>query len=328
MSHVSAQWLSQVLGHSIDSAKPGELAGGIAVTSQVGAFHLESVNPPKSVVVKLRRPGWQMDTLYLREIRFYKELATELGDLVPHCHYVELDEESGDFVIVLEDLSAATPGHNLEGLSWKEGQTVAQALGTYHGKMWDDERASTWPSKTYSKEDGDRIKRHFDKQWPLLVSQGKYEIQPPIFEIVPQIGERLPKALSEMSKGPRTLIHSDIHAENLLLDRDRVVIIDWQNAAFANPVFDLSGLFLCCHSQIQRNHYEELLDCWSEAAIKEGAPKTEVIPVAKIVPLAVIWNFVGVASWLATFEAEKLRDSRTLQSHWRRLSSGLLASWS
>ena len=327
MEDISPKWLSEVLGLSVHSLQPGKLAGGIAITSELAAFNLESTAGPISVVVKLRRPGWKMDALYTREIRFYKELASDLGDLVPTCHHIDSNDETGDFVIVLEDLSAADPGHELEGLTLKQGMAVANALGTYHGKMWRDERAAQWPHKTFTQEDGQRINERFAKQWPLLVNQGKYEIPAGLFEIVPHIAKRLPIALQKMSQGARTLIHSDVHAENLLLDDERVIFIDWQNAAFANASVDLAGLILCCDSAVQESHWRKILTSWQERVLAYGVELSEVNSAINTVPQAIVWSFVGVSSWLATFEAEKLRDAHTLQCHWRRLVSGLLTTW-
>ena len=323
MEDISPKWLSEVLSCSVHSMRRGELAGGIAITSQLAAFHLESTKGPLSVVVKLRRPGWKMDALYEREVRFYKELACDLGELVPLCYHIESKDDTGDFVILMEDLSAANPGHNLEGLTLQQGLDVAYALGSYHGKMWQDERAAHWPHKTFTAEDGQRLNERFAKQWPLLVSQGKYEIPAGILEIIPHIAIRLPQALQRMSQGAGTLIHSDVHAENLLLDGERVIIIDWQNAAFANASIDLAGLILCCDNKVQKEHWQEVLTCWRNRVMNFAVEQSEAEQVIDTVPYAILWNFVGVSSWLATFEAEKLRDGHTLQCHWRRLVSGL-----
>ena len=66
---------------------------------------------PPTIVVKSPSANLEIrdyairDGMYRRETMFYRELATESGIPVPDCYFSDLDPESGDFVLLLEDLT-------------------------------------------------------------------------------------------------------------------------------------------------------------------------------------------------------------------------------
>ena len=77
---------------------------------------------PESVIVKFptldagTRALAQAMQMYELEVRFYRDLLPHLPDVsTPTCHFAELDEATGAFTLVLEDLSSRTrPGDVLE----------------------------------------------------------------------------------------------------------------------------------------------------------------------------------------------------------------------
>lgn len=57
---------------------------------------------------------------YLREVRFYQDIAPRLKVRVPACHHAEIDSNKTEFVLVLEDLSPARPGDQIQGCTVEE----------------------------------------------------------------------------------------------------------------------------------------------------------------------------------------------------------------
>ena len=52
---------------------------------------------------------------YEKEFRFYTEVAPTVGIATPACHHAEMDPETHDFVLLLEDLAPARVGDQLAG---------------------------------------------------------------------------------------------------------------------------------------------------------------------------------------------------------------------
>ena len=101
-------------------------------------------NVPKSVVVKLPSPEPESRAAgishrtYEREAKFYMNLASRVDIRRPHCHWVEFDEETHDFVLVLEDLAPAEPGDQLTGCTVEQARLAVVELAGLHGPMWAD----------------------------------------------------------------------------------------------------------------------------------------------------------------------------------------------
>ena len=123
---ITAEWLGSALG------RPGlELLGSERIgTGQMSQSHRVSFRAPDSppagpetVVVKLasddptsRATGLSM-ALYFREVAFYSQLATRIGDPLPGCHLAEYDPAEGWFTLVLEDILGLAGADGMPGRS-------------------------------------------------------------------------------------------------------------------------------------------------------------------------------------------------------------------
>jgi|GEM_PF-6381043 len=58
----------------------------------------------------------------------------------------------------------------------------------------------------------------------------------------PRVAPHAEQITHSLGDGPRTLIHGDYHRWNLILQGDRVRVLDWEHAAMAHPIFDLTLL--------------------------------------------------------------------------------------
>lgn len=82
---------------------------------------------------------------------------------------------------------------------------------------------------------------------------------------------------------PETLAHGDLHQWNAKVVADRVVILDWSDAAIAHPYIDLGAmLFYAGGSSEEREALlEAYIDCWrdfgTDAQLREAAAIGEVL---------------------------------------------------
>ncbi|MDJ0975524.1 MAG: aminoglycoside phosphotransferase family protein [Planctomycetota bacterium] len=321
---VSATWLTEVLSASgalrgvVRSVEPMTLGGGIAVTSRVGRFELTiDGDGPRSVVVKVANPAWTSKygiSLYEREVRFYREIAANHALPVPLCFHAACGADEG-FALVLEDLGDARPGICLDGLGQAESECVLDALADMHRSWWEHDALEAWPVKAHTTTQGHAIFDRFRERWPRLVEQGRFVVSDALATAVERMdAARFASGLAGVGTSARTLIHSDLHAENVILDGRRPVFIDWQNAAAGHPVFDVAQVLGAVQPDVLARERRALIERYrARLGMLDGA-----VLVASL-RAAVEWLFVGLACWLVVFEEENLRDAATVQAHWARI---------
>ena len=76
--------------------------------------------------------------LYELEVRFYRDIAPRLPKMsIPKCYTAQFDDDTGRFVLVIEDLSATTkPGTGLDTLTEQECSAVLRELANFQAPLW------------------------------------------------------------------------------------------------------------------------------------------------------------------------------------------------
>jgi aminoglycoside/choline kinase family phosphotransferase len=328
---VDAAWLSWALGVAIVGVAPGGPVGGIAVTSRVARLRLESDPPgaaPDSVVVKVANPAWTHGpALHEREVRFYRQFAAGRDLPAPRCYHADFDPATGAFVLVLEDLGDAIPGHRLEGLDPGEAEAVARGLADLHRAWWGRVELRDLEVRGHGADRVARTLETFADRWPALEASGKYPIDGELRRVLPGALDRYAAGMLAISSEPQTLIHADAHLENFFLEATpdglRLILIDWQNPCFGHCAFDVSHVISSLKPEHVAASREPVLSAYHQRLGRHEVPLERL---ALDVAAAVRHQFIGSASWFATFEAERLRDAATIQGHWARLSAALIAS--
>ena len=123
IDEVTPAWLTEVMGCPITAATPSQIGIGIGVSSALYRVALTgSGDCPASVVVKL--PALDEAAvftstvlrMYIREVRFFDELAPVCPVRVPTFHHGAVDEETSRFVVVMEDLGGFRIVDQLDGM--------------------------------------------------------------------------------------------------------------------------------------------------------------------------------------------------------------------
>jgi aminoglycoside phosphotransferase (APT) family kinase protein len=326
---IDAAWLSAALGVEITSVSPGGPIGGIAVTSRVVRLRLESPSPsaPVEVAVKIANPQWvHGSALHRREVRFYREFGGRPEIPAPRCYHAALDEATGAFALVLEDLTGRTGGHRLDGMADGEAEAVIDGIAAMHGSFWGCAELASLEVRGHDRERIAATCATFERRWPVLESGGKYPIDGALRAAIGPALERYPDSMARISNSPQTLIHADLHVENVLLEETpgglRLWVIDWQNPCRGNAAFDLAYVVASLRPELIAAGFDPLIARWLDRVSPPGVSHAQL---AADVAAAVRHMFISSASWFATFEAESLRDARTLQAHWSRIVAALIA---
>jgi hypothetical protein len=259
---VTPQWLGTVLHNA--GAATGQLTGISA--EHIGAgkvgdnvrFSLQwtpAGSGPTSVVGKFPSPdpmsraaGVSLGN-YEREVRFYSELVATVEVNAPRCHLAALHTDTGDFVLVMDDLDPAVVGDQITGCHPDDAAAAIVELVGLHAPRWDDHTLGAYG------------------QWlgPRLVHGGE-PIAAIYHGLVPGFIERYGDRLSttamkvaeafdavvdrwvEPDDSPLTLTHNDFRLDNLLFTDHRTsggrraAVVDWQTVGLGPGVADVSYL--------------------------------------------------------------------------------------
>ena len=134
---MTAAWASDVLGHDVQSLSTMRIGDGlVGMNLRVVVTYFDpNATGPRSVVVKLPSPdatsratGVAMRN-YEREVCFYRDIASTVDMRVAACHHAQWSPETGDFVLVLEDLAPGRQGDQIAGCSIDQARTAIARAG-------------------------------------------------------------------------------------------------------------------------------------------------------------------------------------------------------
>lgn len=255
---LTPEWLSAAL------AAAGASAGG----ASVAAVEMERIGEgkigtnvrcrlrwdvdgggPATVVAKLpsddagsRRTGVALG-LYAREVRFYRDLAPHVGCRVPACHAALLDETSGDFVLLLEDLAPARAGDQLAGCSRDQAVAAVEALARLHASFWARPLPAWVPPAMAENAEG--VGQLYSGLVEGFVEHYRGALDPDVLDVVAAFASRFDTWGAAAAVGPRSLVHGDWRLDNLLFPESpgedaEIAAVDWQTVAVGSPVSDLA----------------------------------------------------------------------------------------
>lgn len=212
--------------------------------------------------------------LYEHEVRFYQYLAPQLTNLnIPRCYFASIDEHSGLFTLVLEDLSAHTkPGTILKTVTQDNCAKAFGELVNFQAPLWN---ASTLNSMKWL--DNQRTLNFYDAIPNFLepfLQRFSHALEPEHIKLLETV---LPKAGKWIRswQAPTVLCHGEFRAANILIGTSKsappVTIIDFQTVLLGLPGIDLAYFMGASLPTDQRRKFEhELLKNYHQQLMAAG----------------------------------------------------------
>ncbi|MDA1256735.1 MAG: phosphotransferase [Chloroflexi bacterium] len=211
------------------------------------------------------------DGMYRRETMFYRELAAKSSIPLPDCYFARLHDESGIFVLLLEDLTKLQEGDEIAGCSVDEAALVIRNLARLHATWWNDERVAGLDWLSGHRNASTKLQDRYLDAWGRATDTLSYIYPPNTFAIGERLGPRLAAFLSVSAEGDQTLNHGDCHLGNLFFRNDEVVMIDWQNVMMTRPALDLAYFIQgSLPAETRRTAEVELLDEYRDTLMGHG----------------------------------------------------------
>lgn len=192
---------------------------------------------------------------YEREVRFYRELAGELDVRIPRCYLAVLDDTTGDFVLVMDDLHPACAGDQLTGCGPDDAASAIGELVGLHAPLWGDAGLSgrgAWLSPRLV-DGGQPIADIYRALLPGFTERYAGRLDATTCAVTEAFAGVVglwaePGQSWSPSEAVVTVTHNDFRLDNLLFDHDptdgrrRTAVVDWQTVGLGPGVADVSYL--------------------------------------------------------------------------------------
>jgi aminoglycoside/choline kinase family phosphotransferase len=263
---ITADWLTETLhrtGHLETGAHVAavvhEPIAGVGVLSEVARLRLTyggaGPSGPATLIAKSAAEALENRRIamsvgcYEREVCFYQDLAPQLGVRVPACLTAGLDHQTGEFVLLLEDLTGLAVGDQLAGATLEQAQVAVDQLASFHARWWNSPELTPggrldWIPTLDSAVNlaGCAVIRAC---WEPFVARYAERIGPDSVALGAWVQEHCDEIYCQAAGGPLTVAHNDFRMDNLFFDPidpfrlGGFAVVDWQLMVAANGVSDL-----------------------------------------------------------------------------------------
>ncbi len=258
-ARIDAEWMTQALRAAgalraarVTAISRTPVGNGLVADSYRFALRYDRPEPgaPDSVVGKFpatdpasRKSGTDHQ-LYVREVSFYRDLASTVGIRTPHAYVAEIDPATDDFTLILADLAPARQGDQLAGCSVADAATALAEAAALHAPRWGDPRLDCieWLAIRPAQLIG-----MVDAMLPMIITAyaERYRdvLEPAFLAMI----HKLPAAIVRMREDhstPRTVQHGDFRLDNVLFDVNGgahpMATLDWQTVCVGAGLVDVA----------------------------------------------------------------------------------------
>jgi Phosphotransferase enzyme family len=197
---------------------------------------------------------------YEIEASFYSEVANGLPVSIPGCFYSAYDPEPDEYIVLLEDLAPAKPGDQLAGIGVDQAAAALVELAALHAAGWGSPELAALPWLNRNTPDGAAfLAGVLTDLYPGFRTRFDGRVEP---GTLPLIEDFLPRASGYLGGAvgePRTLVHGDFRADNLLFGGPRPFVLDWQTCSYGSAANDLAYFLASSLLVPDRQQHEEAL---------------------------------------------------------------------
>ena len=262
---ITAEWLSTALRHrfpdiTVEKVDIVEVIPGTATKIRVHAVYVDTPDhPPQSLCIKggfdrrwhrtvagavVKRLGlMDVGRAYQLEAAFYNRMAPTMNAPLPNCWFADADNESGQGIVILDDLVEAGVSFGDPTEPWPVDRVAAalEVQAAWHAATWDKPRSGyPWLPRTSI----------IGGLTPILFSplhwnaHFRFPLSPSLPS--PLDDRRLVRAaLTQMwdrhAREAICLTHGDAHLGNTYITADgQPTFFDWQAVCLGPPLDDVA----------------------------------------------------------------------------------------
>ena len=287
---VTEAWLTEVLRHA-GALSDAKVIG--AVPTRVGdgmlgesvrfdlTYDRPSGDAPMSLVGKFpsadpvsRATGAGLG-LYLNEVRFYQQIAPTVAIRTPLPYFADIDEATGDFVLVLEDMGPARGGNQLTGCSLADAETAMEEAAALHGPRWADPALADVPFLNQAGVTPEALVEMFGPIFQAFEVRYADALSADHMAACRTFADNIATFFNDAPPAPPTVQHRDFRLDNMLFEpqggRWPLAVLDWQSVTLGPGVLDVAYFIGAGLTEdLRPKHEKDLLRRWLEALKRYG----------------------------------------------------------
>jgi len=240
---LDAAWLEGVLreGGVLPAARvrriTSEVIGvGFGLDGTSVRATIDGDGTPATLVVK-----WCSAENARSEAHFYRAVAPRLELRLATLLGARIDEEGG--ILVLSDVAPARQGDTLVGATEPESEALTDAMAGFHALWWgaaDVPVVAPLPSWV---SDDEASSGRIAEAVPRFLAAWAGRLPPAALAFAEQLPGHVTAARAALARAPETLVHADLHLDNVLFLDDGVpVVLDWPSACRGPAALDFARL--------------------------------------------------------------------------------------
>ncbi len=293
---VTPDWvirLLQATDPSTPPPSPGTIkivpigTGQMASSLRVSYAASNSGDQQRSFVVKIaadnpasRRAGGA--GAYMKEVRFYQLIAETVTIDVPVCLFSQINDETQDFVLVLEDMHPSVQGDQIAGCSLGEVEAALANLVGLQAPRWGDtalfEHAWLGTPPHESGESDAFVAAVMADFTTGFIERYASRLDDSTCNLLTWFAARTENWLAS-NTDTWTLTHADYRLDNLLFrsgdalrnEPPRVTAVDWQTLTIRNGAADVAYLLgTSIEPDVRRKHERRLLESFHTQLVAGG----------------------------------------------------------
>jgi hypothetical protein len=273
---VTPGWLTQVLRLGGYDATVASFTAKRVGTGQVGEsvrftieYRGDAKGAPRTIVGKFpssdeesRATGVNFGN-YIREVNFYHLLAPTALISTPTCLHADVDPETSEFVLMMEDLAPAVQGDQMKGVTLHQAELAIEEAAKLHASHWNDTSLEdlAWISETRAAAPvttGDLMAT----LWSGFRDRYTTRIPPHCIEIGDAIIRNY-RFYRNGYQGPKCLIHMDFRPDNMMFGTAEggrpITVVDWQSLGLGCGMHDVSYFLSGALKREERKTHEHAL---------------------------------------------------------------------
>lgn len=334
VGEVSAAWLSDVLSERIEEFAVVDIGAGKGMMGDIFQIRYSTADASsRTIVAKFAaeredlRATAKRGGIFEREINFYRQIAPVLRCRIPRCYGTWYDDETAEFLILMEHIDADRSVSQTAGVTRAQAELVIKELAALHVPESNVAEYRNLFSLVSAPERRTNQTIFVQNGWEsvrqLMPTHLRVDKSPA------EMATLLVTAFDYLSALPFYLLHGDARPDNLLFSRsaDAVALVDWQGVSLGPREWDI-GYFLAqgLRTDDRRAWMADLLDLYVAESSRHGAPPNRDEMVRNIGKAA--WFSFGVSCSLYTIADTSRQETIDLSTSMAERSLNLLVDLS
>ena len=237
---LTAEWLSAHVGGQVSGFSLEQIGIGVGILGRLFRVTLAGDGVPGSVIAKFPTldEAARMNVVgplgfYANEVAFYANAAADAPVATPHAYFTAFEPETGDFVLLLEDLEGRRIADQTLGCQTADARTAIDAMAALHAHWWSaDFTAMPWVKSYADPPYPQVIAGMFKQAWPEALKVLGDHVPARYLAFGERFVDLVPWFMEGTTASPVTFCHGDFRLDNLFFARGAddppITLVDWQ----------------------------------------------------------------------------------------------------